>query len=105
MAGDLTDPWLTAQLADAPAALAARTREFVAAAGGDVSATGLAGAARLALAAAVEAAVEAPPDRRGALDLLAADALVTLALAKRTEEAPEDLGPFAASLRAAEGAR
>ena len=37
-------------------------------------------------------------DRSVALDLLAADALVTLALLARAEQAPERLGAFAAAL-------
>jgi hypothetical protein len=37
-------------------------------------------------------------DRSVALDLLAADALVTLALLARAQQAPERLGDFAAAL-------
>jgi hypothetical protein len=37
-------------------------------------------------------------DRSVALDLLAADALVTLALLAQAQQAPERLGPFAAAL-------
>ena len=39
-----------------------------------------------------------PGDREAALDLLAADALITLALLARAEAAPEELGEFAAAL-------
>jgi hypothetical protein len=39
-----------------------------------------------------------PGDREAALDLLAADALITLALLARAEAAPEELGAFAAAL-------
>lgn len=94
MAGDVTDPWLTAQLEGAPAELVARTLEF-ARAEGPVSAESLARAGRSALAAAVAAS----PDRRAALDLLAADALVTLALAAQVATDPEGLEGFAARLR------
>jgi hypothetical protein len=39
-----------------------------------------------------------PGDRSAALDLLAADALVTLALLAQAERAPDDLGAFATAL-------
>jgi hypothetical protein len=39
-----------------------------------------------------------PGDRSVALDLLAADALITLALLAEAERAPQRLGDFAASL-------
>jgi hypothetical protein len=39
-----------------------------------------------------------PGDRDAALDLLAADALITLALLARAEAAPEELGDFAEAL-------
>lgn len=39
-----------------------------------------------------------PGDRDAALDLLAADALITLALLARAEAAPAELGDFAAAL-------
>jgi hypothetical protein len=45
---------------------------------------------------------EHPGDRTIALDLLAADALITLALLARSESAPELLGAFAEGLLAAE---
>jgi hypothetical protein len=43
-----------------------------------------------------------PGDRRIALDLLAADALITLALLARAEAAPERLGEFAVGLLTAQ---
>jgi hypothetical protein len=45
---------------------------------------------------------EHPGDRAIALDLLAADALITLALLAQSEAAPERLGAFAEGLLAAE---
>jgi hypothetical protein len=95
MAGPVTDGWLAVQLEGAPAELVERTREFLAAAGGPVTAASLARAGK----AALDAAAAADPDRGAALNLLAADALVTLALAARAEEAPDDLERFAAALR------
>jgi hypothetical protein len=58
---------------------------------------------RLARAAmdALAAALERPSDRAAALDLLAADALLTLALLRHAETHPADLAAFAADLRAA----
>ena len=77
----------------APADLAARTRELLPA---DlaISAATLAASA----AAALSGAVAAGSDRKAALDLLAADALVTLALAAQVEADPARLAAFAASL-------
>ena len=59
---------------------------------------------RLALAAERVLAIveEHPGDRAIALDLLAADALITLALLAQAEQAPEQLGAFAAGLLSAE---
>ena len=54
----------------------------------------LARAARQAL----EQVLTHPGDRSVALDLLAADALITLALLAQAERAPEGLGEFAASI-------
>jgi hypothetical protein len=45
---------------------------------------------------------EHPGDRSIALDLLAADALITLALLSVAETAPQELGAFATGLLAAE---
>jgi len=91
------EDWLEAQVAGAPADLVARTLEF-ARAEGPVTPASLARAGRSAL----EAAVRASPDRGAALDLLAADALVTLALAAQTETDPAGLEAFAARLRTGE---
>lgn len=58
-------------------------------------------AERLAEAAAAALAIvlSHPGDRSAALDLLAADALVTLALKARAAERPAELAEFAAELR------
>ncbi len=45
--------------------------------------------------AALRAALVAPGDRAAALDLLSADALITLALVARAEAEPEALEAFA----------
>lgn len=95
MAEQLSQAWLDAQLAGAPDELVARTREFIRQEGGVVSADVLARAGRAALATAVAES----PDRTAALDLLAADALVTLALAAHAEADPETLRAFAARVR------
>lgn len=88
--------WLERQLDGAPAALVERTRYFRSQVGGPPTPEGLAAAARLALLTAISR----DRDRAGALDLLAADALVTLALAAHVEVDPASLSEFAASLLA-----
>ena len=98
MAGPLSAEWLHRQIAAAPAALRERTRWFIEQAGGGTDPASLAAASRAALAAAVVRA----NDRAGALDLLVADCLVTLALAAQVEDDPADLGRFATSLRGLE---
>jgi hypothetical protein len=86
--------------AGAPAALQARAAAYVGAASEDPDpARTLARAARTAL----EAALTHGSDRAGALDLLAADLLVTLALATRAVRNPGRLAEFAAALRANAG--
>ncbi len=98
MAGPIDPAWFAAQLEGAPQELAARAREFVAVSGRPVDPETLAAAGRRAL----DHAVGSAPDRRAALDLLAADALVTLALAAAVETTPERLAEFASALRRAE---
>jgi len=101
MAGELSPAWLDARLQDGPEALSQRTRDFIAdEAEDDGLPARLARAARRALARAVAN----PADRGSALDLLAADALVTLALAAQVEVDPEGLPGFAAAIRRAEEA-
>ncbi|MBX3147092.1 MAG: hypothetical protein KF785_10020 [Gemmatimonadales bacterium] len=95
MAAQLSQAWLDAQLAGAPEELVARTREFIRGQGGAVTAEALARAGDAALATAMAES----SDRTAALDLLAADALVTLALAAQTDADPDTLRAFAARLR------
>jgi hypothetical protein len=91
--------WLESRTAKGPPALRARVLEHAAGAppGGSV-------ADRLALAAERVLAIveEHPGDRAIALDLLAADALITLALLAQAEAAPATLGAFAEGLLAGE---
>jgi hypothetical protein len=87
--------WLDGRMVGAPQRLAERARAFVDAAGpGPVS-------ERLALAGqqALVAAERRGRDRAAALDLLAADALITLALLAAAEAAPGRLAEEAARLR------
>ena len=91
--------WLAENTARGPAALRARVLEHAAAVGDAASP-----AERIALAAERVLAIveEHPGDRTIALDLLAADALITLALLAQAETSPGDLGQFAENLLAAE---
>jgi hypothetical protein len=87
--------WLDQHTSQAPAALRARVREHV----GQSAAPGplpvaLAAAGRHALGRVVDH----PGDRSVALDLLAADALVTLALLAQAQAAPDRLGEFATAV-------
>ena len=87
--------WVERHTSEAPAALRARVQQHVAAA--DVGLPvphALAGAAQQALGQVLTH----PGDRSVALDLLAADALITLALLAQAQRAPEGLGRFAASI-------
>jgi hypothetical protein len=68
--------------------------DHAAGAGDDEPSTALAAAGRRAL----EQVVAHPGDRSVALDLLAADALITLALLAEAQRRPERLGEFAAGL-------
>jgi hypothetical protein len=93
------DRWLAERTAGGPAVLRARVLEHAAAVGEAATPP-----ERIALAAERVLAIveEHPGDRSVALDLLAADALITLALLAQAERAPEELGQFAESLLAAE---
>jgi hypothetical protein len=87
--------WLDRHTSQAPAALRARVHHHAVAAGHvAASPAALATAGREAL----DGVVDHPGDRSVALDLLAADALVTLALLAQAQAAPERLGEFAASV-------
>lgn len=83
--------WLDRHTGEAPAALRTRVREHALAATAGPLPTVLAEAGR----AALDRVVDRPGDRSVALDLLAADALITLALLAQAQAAPERLGEFA----------
>jgi len=87
--------WLDRHTAAAPPALGARVHERA-------LAVGLVAPVPEVLAAAAGATLDHvlahPGDRSVALDLLAADALITLALLAQAEQAPATLGAFATSL-------
>jgi hypothetical protein len=96
-----TTAWILRHGGQAPPALRDRVLEHAAAvAEGETVADRLAMAAERVLAI-VE---EHPGDRRIALDLLAGDALITLALLAQAESEPAGLGQFAEALLAAERA-
>ncbi len=86
--------WLDRHTSQAPAALRTRVREYALAAGGETRAGTLAAAGQYAL----DRVLSHPGDRSAALDLLAADALITLALQAQAQDAPEGLEEFAASV-------
>lgn len=86
--------WLDRHTSQAPAALRARVREYALAANGDTRAGALAAAGQ----AALDRVVAHSGDRSAALDLLAADALITLALQAQAQDAPEGLEEFAVSV-------
>lgn len=87
--------WLEGRVARAPAALRARVIEYA-----GVVPPGLSIPASLARAGttALNRALERPGDRSAALDLLAADALVTLALLAQAEQGAAGLAGFAAEI-------
>jgi hypothetical protein len=101
MAGDgltAAQRWFTAHSDGAPAPLCERAGRYLTACGAaGLPADQLAAAARDALAAALVPATSG--NRSAALDLLAADALMTLALLARAEDDPATLAGFAAALR------
>jgi hypothetical protein len=90
-----TTVWLERHIASAPDTLATRVREYAASVRdeGDPAIT-LAAAGDKALAGVLAHS----GDRSVALDLLAADALITLALLAAAEIVPERLGEFAHGL-------
>ena len=99
MAGERVNPllaWFHEESAGAPPALQARAASYLeGAAVSNDPAADLAAAA----GAALSATLARPGGRDIALDLLAADALVTLALKAQAERNPADLGRFASRLR------
>ncbi|NOT08169.1 MAG: hypothetical protein HOP28_08180 [Gemmatimonadales bacterium] len=92
--------WFRAECAGAPPVLAARAASFLA---GEPEGTDAEVALERAAARALGATLAVPNDRAAAIDLLAADALITLALKARAASDPARLGEFAASLRQAGG--
>jgi hypothetical protein len=87
--------WLERRTAGAPEALRDRVSHYVAAVPpGSSIAASLAQAGSTALSCALEQ----PNDRSAALDLLAADALVTLALLAQAEQGAAGLAAFATEL-------
>jgi hypothetical protein len=87
--------WFREQSAGAPAALRARAEQYL-----ERQPPGLdrARALESAARAALAATLAHPGDRAVALDLLAADALVTLALKASAGASPAELGGFAREL-------
>jgi len=94
--------WLDQHTAGAPRLLGERARHYVASVPAAPS-----NAATLASAAtaALDAAGQQPEGRGAALDLLAADALITLALLAQAEIEPSQLREFATRILHAEIAR
>jgi hypothetical protein len=86
--------WLLQHTRQSPALLRVRVQQYAAAANGPTLATALASAAE----AALREVLSHPGDRSVALDLLAADALITLALLAQAQIAPEQLEEFAISV-------
>lgn len=87
------DSWLREQSLGAPDALRERVMAYVADRSGPLPER-LGAAAR----AALDAVLAHPGDRSVALDLLAADALVTLALKAQATSDPHELARFASEL-------
>jgi hypothetical protein len=90
----LTD-WVERHTSGAPEALRTRVQQHVATADGGRT---VPDALALASQQALGQVLTHPGDRSVALDLLAADALITLALLAQAQRAPEGLGEFAASI-------
>jgi hypothetical protein len=86
--------WLDRHTSRAPAALRERVGEYALAATASDRVSSLAAAAQAALGRVLSHS----GDRSAALDLLAADALITLALQAQAEDAPERLEEFAISV-------
>jgi hypothetical protein len=86
--------WLHQHTRQAPTLLRERVHHYANTAGGTTIPSTLAAAA----AAALSQVLAHPGDRSVALDLLAADALITLALLAQAQSAPDQLEPFAISV-------
>jgi hypothetical protein len=87
--------WLEHHIARAPSALKQRVREYAARSEHDASE--LPGVLAAAGHRALQRVLGHAGDRSVALDLLAADALITLALLAQAQQAPEALDQFAAT--------
>ncbi len=87
--------WLERHTASAPEALRGRVAEYARQVSPQPS---IAQSLARAGEAALSRALEHPGDRSAALDLLAADALVTLALLAQAEQGAADLAGFAEEL-------
>jgi hypothetical protein len=96
----VSEAWFRERTVGAPAVLRERAAAFHAEAEGS-------GTIRLAAAgaAALEAAIASGSTRAAALDLLAADGLITLALLAEAERDPAGLAAAAAALRLAAAER
>jgi hypothetical protein len=90
----VTLDWLAQHTSQGPAALQSRVERYARAVEGATMPERLAEASR----AALDQVLSHPGDRSIALDLLAADALITLALLAEAERAPERLEAFAESV-------
>jgi hypothetical protein len=86
--------WLDQYTSRAPTALRDRVRHYAGTATGPALSSTLSAAAGTALTRVLSH----PGDRSAALDLLAADALITLALLAQAQSAPEHLEEFAISV-------
>jgi hypothetical protein len=86
--------WLDQHTSQAPTALRARVRQYALVAAGGSLPHILATAGQTAL----DQVLSHPGDRSAALDLLAADALITLALLAQAETNPDRLDEFATSV-------
>jgi hypothetical protein len=86
--------WLLQHTRQSPTLLRARVQQYAAAA----TAPTLAEALSVAAEAALAQVLSHPGDRSIALDLLAADALITLALLAQAQTAPDQLEEFAISV-------
>jgi hypothetical protein len=95
-----TGAWFEARTVGAPPALLARVEECLASTPEGPLGSRLAASGELAL----QASIHRGAGREAALDLLAADALITLALLESVERDPAALGVTARMLRAAAAA-
>ena len=90
----LLSDWLDRHTSQAPSALAARVKELALTATGATPALTMAAAGQ----AALQKVLSHSGDRSAALDLLAADALITLALQAQAQDDPGRLEDFATAV-------